>query len=441
MSPPGSKDDEEEVVQRAQHRAHAGRVEDVGVAVLRQTVHDVQHAPRARARREAAESQRVHAVAQPRRRGPARSAPALAGRAAAGARRGDRLRGGARSRAQRPEQPLEVALVVPRADRGPQPRPSGDVADDHARARPARRARPPGRGSGTRRACSARAAPARGRARRACSAQARRERARALVQTASQPKSSSSCDRGQRAGERLRAERRRVEAARVLVQDRVEPVVGFLQVAVAAARDREALAQRAGRPTASRSRRGRSTTSARRPRTRRSRARARRRRPRRRPARRRAAPAPRRPPAPPARTRPVTQLTCEQATRRVARADLLGDALERHLADRDAHDVAGGAPARPAARGAPRRWSGSHRPVAAPGRITTWPMPSVVLVVSATSAGSRAERARVGLAQRFAELAAAFEVRHRAALGELALELRPRRGRRDARAAGRRCRR
>ncbi len=81
------------------------------------------------------------------------------------------------------------------------------------------------------------------------------------------------------------------------------------------------------------------------------------------------------------------------------------------------------APARRAARGAPRRWSGSHRRARAARPPITCAMPSVVQVVSATSAASHAERGGVGGAQLGVQLAAALEVRGGAPLAELALEL------------------
>ena len=166
--------------------------------------------------------------------------------------------------------------------------------------------------------------------------------ARARAPPASR-RDSSSVDRGQRAGERLGAQRRRVEAARVLVQPRVQPGVGVGEVGVAAPRDRQALAQRradvqhagavrAAQPLLPGARVG---VAAERRHVHRRR--------RRRPGRRRAAPARRARASSAGAKQPLIQPTCEQATRRVRGPTASAISRERDFADAHAAQLARGA--------------------------------------------------------------------------------------------------
>ena len=187
ISPPGSNETNRKLCQRAQHRLHAGRVEDVRLAVPGQAV-VFRTADSARIRAE-----RQVRSAQPRQRDGCR-AVACAGRAAerrgglrgrsVGSAESELALGGtrqaARSRASAtPQQPLEVALVVPGPDRRSQPRPSGDVTQDHA-ASASRVALGLGVGARERdERARRRAAAPRGRARRAARPAARPACARA----------------------------------------------------------------------------------------------------------------------------------------------------------------------------------------------------------------------------------------------------------------------
>ena len=360
-------------MQRAQHRLHARRVEGVGVAVLGEPVgvqhrRQRQHGRRARGDGAAAGSaaRRLEAA------GPRREAAVQLGwRRVAGGAHGEVAR---RRRAagvcwsvgslhcgahgeQRVQQPVEVVLVVPGPDRRPQPRRARGCCARRPRARPAARARPRGRGSRRRRACvSPRGATARGRARPAARPGAR-PASRARSCTAGQPADSSTRDRRQRAGDRLGAQRHRVEAPRVLVQAGVEPGVRVGQVA----RSRAA-------STARRSRRLGLTYSMPVPSGPHShfwpgagvgvaaeRAHVDRR-PRRRPGRRRAAPAP---PACASSAGASSRSSSPRASRRPGACcgpTASAISAQRHLAHAHAAQLPRGRQRAEQARGAPRRW-------------------------------------------------------------------------------------
>ncbi len=238
--------DEQEVVTRAQHRAHAGRVEDVAVGVLRQAV-EVEH------RRER-EDQRERGVA--RRRARQRSSGAGAARLIRGWARpvcAARRVGGAcapvpgcdRNGAQRASRSRSrSALAVPASDRRAKPRLCRDISHDDAAlgqlqalalgigAREGHQCRVVARSN----LASELAQPL---------GQTGRELAGARLHGV-QAGGLQNADGGARAGERLAAHRHRVKAPRVGLGNGVQADVGVLQVAVAAARDGDALAQLGG---------------------------------------------------------------------------------------------------------------------------------------------------------------------------------------------------
>ena len=168
------------------------------------------------------------------------------GSRSAGARSGSRRCGGRRavSSASASSSRSRSLLVVPRPDRRPQPRPARDVAHDTpCSASRARSAGGSALGKDTSVVCAARRrlAPALGKQ----LGQARGQRARALVHGGPAGRLEHP-DGRQRAGDRLGAQRQRVEAPRVLVQPgRPDPRPG-----------RPGWRSRAARPPAARAGRG-----------------------------------------------------------------------------------------------------------------------------------------------------------------------------------------
>ena len=139
--------------------------------------------------------------------------------------------------------------------------------------------------------------------------------------------------RRERRGAPARSPARRVVAARIGLQPRGEPGVRARRGSGRWARAGRRAPARRDRPTASPCRRARTSTSVRTPRRTRSPARAPGRAPRPIPCAPSSSTGTSRSASAAGATSPVAQCTCEQATSRVARPDLLGDARERHLAD------------------------------------------------------------------------------------------------------------
>ena len=224
------------------------------------------------------------------------------------------------------------------------------------------------------------------------------------------------------------------------MERRVQPGAGVGEVGVAAARDGEPLAQRAAPRRACRCRRGRTATSARRRRRRRSRARARRRGRRRRPGRRRAARGRRARRARRGRPMPLTQPTCEHATRRVRgpTASASSASGTSRISTPRSSRAAPSAPSRPGC-------SSSLVRISSP-RASSRPATACADALGGAGrerdvAGLAAERARVGGAQLVGQLAAALEVRLGAAAGAARARARRARPARRRQPAGRRCRR
>ena len=424
---------------RAQHRLHAGRVEDVGVAVLGQLV-DVQHG-----------RQREHPrERQVRRREPyaspfslQRLAPELGE-----SRRGGRGRGAAHrgvmptitGRASRSAAPGRSRRSTPRPRRAATA--GRGCCAGSRRARRARRARLRGRGSRRRPACSSpRGATARARA-SASSSASRAASVRARSCTAAQPADSSSRSRPSAQATVSALSDMRVEAARVLVQLRLEALVRVGEVRVAApwrpagARAARAHVQhpgavRAAQPLLPGARIGVAAERV-----------AHRPGPRRRPGRRRAARARPPPPAPPARG-------CRSSSRRASRRR--GACAGRRRSATSANGTSRIETPLQLACGAERAQQpgvllvARHDLIAAAelaGRRSPARCPRSCEVVSARSAVVAAERRGVGGAQLPAQLGAPFEVRRRAPLAAASRSSScARRPAPRARAAARRCRR